>query len=76
MADMRNQTRQIKLGDLAIGGGAPVAVQSMCNTDTRDTSATLAQIGRLAEVGCEIVPLTRYIFFIQKNFHLIHIHTP
>jgi len=48
-------TRQIKLGSLAIGGGAPIAVQSMCNTDTRDTVATLAQIGRLAEIGCEIV---------------------
>ncbi len=52
---MRQQTRQINLGDLAIGGGAPVSVQSMCNTDTRDATATLGQIGRLAEAGCEIV---------------------
>ena len=43
------------IGDVKIGGGAPCAVQSMCSTDTRDTAATLAQIGRLAEVGCEIV---------------------
>lgn len=48
-------TRQLKLGNLSIGGGAPVAVQSMCNTDTRDTVATLAQIGRLVEIGCEVV---------------------
>lgn len=52
---MAVKTRQIKLGDLLIGGGAPIAVQSMCNTDTRDTLATLAQIERLSEVGCEIV---------------------
>ncbi len=40
-----------------IGGGAPVAVQSMCNTDTRDHKATLAQIERLEQAGCEIVRL-------------------
>lgn len=38
-----------------MGGGAPCSVQSMCNTDTRDVAATLAQIGGLAEAGCEIV---------------------
>jgi (E)-4-hydroxy-3-methylbut-2-enyl-diphosphate synthase len=43
------------VGDVRIGGGAPCAVQSMCSTDTRDTAATLAQIGRLADAGCEIV---------------------
>jgi (E)-4-hydroxy-3-methylbut-2-enyl-diphosphate synthase len=52
---MRRNSRQIKLGDFAIGGGAPVSVQSMCNTDTRDVSATLAQIEQLTEAGCEIV---------------------
>jgi (E)-4-hydroxy-3-methylbut-2-enyl-diphosphate synthase len=52
---MRKLTRQIKIGDVTIGGGAPCAVQSMCSTDTRDVAATLAQIGRLAHVGCEIV---------------------
>ena len=40
---------------MAIGGGAPVAVQSMTNTDTRDVAATVAQISRLAEAGCEII---------------------
>jgi (E)-4-hydroxy-3-methylbut-2-enyl-diphosphate synthase len=52
---MRKQTRQIKIGDVLIGGGAPCAVQSMCSTDTRDVAATLDQIGRLAAAGCEIV---------------------
>ena len=52
---MKNITRSITVGGVAIGGGAPVSVQSMCNTDTRDAAATLGQIGRLAEAGCEIV---------------------
>ncbi len=53
----RKKTRKIFVGDVPIGGGAPVAVQSMCNTDTRDPAATLAQIHRLAAAGCEIVRL-------------------
>ncbi|HAR45865.1 MAG: 4-hydroxy-3-methylbut-2-en-1-yl diphosphate synthase [Nitrospirae bacterium GWC2_57_13] len=53
----RRKTRQIALGAVAIGGGAPIAVQSMCNTDTRDVQATLAQISRLEQAGCEIVRL-------------------
>ncbi len=51
------KSKQIKIGNVLIGGGAPVAVQSMANTDTRDVFATLAQIKRLAEAGCEIVRL-------------------
>ncbi|HEX9020160.1 MAG TPA: flavodoxin-dependent (E)-4-hydroxy-3-methylbut-2-enyl-diphosphate synthase, partial [Nitrospirota bacterium] len=54
---MRKKTRQITLGNVTIGGGAPVAVQSMCNTDTRDAKATLGQIGRLERAGCELVRL-------------------
>jgi len=53
----RKKTRPITLGNLKIGWGSPVAVQSMCNTDTRDAGATLAQIRRLEEAGCEIVRL-------------------
>ena len=49
------KTRLIKVGGVPIGGSAPVAVQSMTNTDTRDALSTLAQIGRLAKAGCEIV---------------------
>jgi len=52
---MSRITRQIHIGSVAIGGGAPISVQSMTNTDTRDSAATLAQIRRLAEAGCEIV---------------------
>ncbi|MCL1806472.1 MAG: flavodoxin-dependent (E)-4-hydroxy-3-methylbut-2-enyl-diphosphate synthase [Oscillospiraceae bacterium] len=48
-------TRQINVGGVLIGGGAPVTVQSMCDTDTRDVEATLAQIKRLHAAGCEIV---------------------
>jgi (E)-4-hydroxy-3-methylbut-2-enyl-diphosphate synthase len=53
----RNKTRQLSLGRVKIGDDAPVAVQSMCNTDTRDQQATLAQLKRLEEAGCEIVRL-------------------
>jgi (E)-4-hydroxy-3-methylbut-2-enyl-diphosphate synthase len=53
----RRKTRQIRVGNVPVGGGAPIVVQSMCNTDTRDVGATLAQIGRLAEAGCELVRL-------------------
>ncbi|MBP5299848.1 MAG: flavodoxin-dependent (E)-4-hydroxy-3-methylbut-2-enyl-diphosphate synthase, partial [Victivallales bacterium] len=48
-------TRQIHLGKLAIGGGAPLVVQSMCNTKTSDASSTLAQIRRLAALGCQVI---------------------
>ncbi|MDO8950924.1 MAG: flavodoxin-dependent (E)-4-hydroxy-3-methylbut-2-enyl-diphosphate synthase [Actinomycetota bacterium] len=51
----RHLTRAVSVGAVVIGGGAPIAVQSMTNTDTRDPAATLAQIARLAEAGCEIV---------------------
>jgi (E)-4-hydroxy-3-methylbut-2-enyl-diphosphate synthase len=47
--------RQIKVGDVAIGGGAPVVVQSMTLTKTHDVEATTAQIAALASAGCEIV---------------------
>ena len=53
----RKNTRRIYLGKVPIGGGAPIAVQSMTNTDTRDVSATVDQIERLCEAGCEIVRL-------------------
>jgi (E)-4-hydroxy-3-methylbut-2-enyl-diphosphate synthase len=52
---MKKTTRQIRIGDVPVGGGAPCSVQSMCNTDTRDTAATIAQITALAEIGCELV---------------------
>jgi (E)-4-hydroxy-3-methylbut-2-enyl-diphosphate synthase len=53
----RRKTRQIRVGPVPVGGDAPVVVQSMCNTDTRDVQATLEQIQRLVDVGCELVRL-------------------
>ena len=51
----RRVSRRIYIGGVPIGGGAPVVVQSMTNTDTRDAAATIAQIRRLEEAGCEMV---------------------
>jgi len=51
----RKKTRQITLGSLRIGGGAPLSVQSMTKTDTRDVRATVRQIRRLEAAGCEAV---------------------
>ncbi len=51
----RRKTRQISVGSVKIGGDAPVVVQSMTTSDTRDIAATVAEILRLEEVGCEIV---------------------
>lgn len=53
----RRKTRQVRVGNVLIGGGAPIAVQSMNNTDTRDVQATLRQIHALHEAGCEITRL-------------------
>ncbi len=52
---MRRKTRQIHVGNVAIGGNAPIAVQSMTTTYTRDVESTVAQIHRLQDVGCELV---------------------
>lgn len=54
----RRKTRKIQVGDKAIGGDAPITVQSMTNTDTRDVESTVAQIRKLEEVGCEIIRCT------------------
>jgi (E)-4-hydroxy-3-methylbut-2-enyl-diphosphate synthase len=54
---VRRKTRQIKIGDVAVGGGSPIVVQSMTKTDTRDRRATLLQIRNLEKAGCEIVRL-------------------
>jgi len=51
----RKKTRQILIGNIAVGGGAPIVVQSMTKTPTTDIKATLKQIRRLAQEGCEIV---------------------
>ncbi len=51
----RKSTRQIRIGNVAIGGGAPVSVQSMTKTATRDEAATVAQILELERAGCQII---------------------
>lgn len=53
-------TKQIDVGGVPVGGGAPVSVQSMTNTDTRDAEATIRQIERLTEAGCDIVRVSVY----------------
>ncbi len=52
---IRKKTRQIAVGNVKIGGDAPIAVQSMTNTDTRDVTSTVAQIHALEDAGCEII---------------------
>ena len=51
----RRKTRQISVGSVKIGGGAPISVQSMTKTDTRDIQRTVLQIRRLQQAGCEVV---------------------
>ena len=53
-------TKQVMVGGLPLGGGNPVLVQSMTNTDTRDATATLKQIKALAEAGCDLVRVSVY----------------
>lgn len=55
MNTARELTHQVHVGDVLVGGGAPVSVQSMCTTKTSDPTSTLAQISQLMEAGCEII---------------------
>ena len=55
MSIQRRISRKIRIGTVEVGGDAPVSIQSMTNTDTRDVAATLDQINRLARLGCEII---------------------
>ncbi len=52
---IRRKTREINIGGVRIGGSNPIAIQSMCNTDTRDINATVEQIKSLEKAGCEII---------------------
>ena len=54
----REQTKKIKIGNIWVGGGAPIAIQSMTNTKTDDVKATVEQIHALEEAGCEIIRCT------------------
>ena len=70
-------TKQIMVGGLPVGGGAPVSIQSMCNTKTHDVSATVDQIHRLEAAGCEIIRVAvpdmaaaRAIGAIKSRIHI------
>ncbi|WP_316198055.1 flavodoxin-dependent (E)-4-hydroxy-3-methylbut-2-enyl-diphosphate synthase [Bradyrhizobium sp. SZCCHNS2002] len=54
----RHQTTQVMIGNVAVGGGAPIVVQSMTNTDTADVESTVAQVAALARAGSEMVRIT------------------
>jgi (E)-4-hydroxy-3-methylbut-2-enyl-diphosphate synthase len=72
----RRKSRQIKVGTVAIGGDAPVAVQSMTNTDTRDIHSTREQIQALAAAGCELVRLAVIDEQAAKALHSIKVDCP
>ena len=55
---IRHRTRTTLVGGIAIGGGSPIVVQSMTNTDTADVAATVAQVKALADAGSELVRIT------------------
>lgn len=57
---LRKPTRAVRFGNVTLGNGAPISVQSMCNTDTRDVGATTAQILALEQAGCDIVRVSVY----------------
>ena len=67
----RKITRQIQVGKIKIGGGAPVSVQSMTNTKTTDTESTVKQILKLQDAGCDIVRLAVPTMDAAKNLHNI-----
>ena len=73
----RRVSRQINIGGVAIGGGVPIVVQSMTNTDTRDVRSTIEQIKELEEVDCELARVAvpdaeaaRAITDIKKGIHI------
>ncbi len=69
-------TRRVYAGNVAIGGGARVSIQSMTNTDTRDREATLGQIRLLAGAGCEIVRVSVYDEACADNMHYLVDNSP
>ena len=71
----RKTVRQIHIGPIAIGGEAPISVQSMTNTKTQDTVATVRQIEALASAGCDIVRLAVPDKAAAKNIGTIKAHT-
>ena len=55
MPILRRKSREIRVGNVPVGGSAPVSIQSMTDTPTGDPESTLAQIGRLTRLGCDII---------------------
>ena len=74
----RDYTKPVRIGDITIGGGNPIAIQSMTNTRTEDAAATIAQIHRLENAGCQIVRCTVPTEEAAKAFREIkqQIHIP
>lgn len=64
----RDHTKVVKIGNRVIGGGNPILIQSMTNTPTEDVAATVAQIHRLEEVGCEIIRSPYRRWKLRKRF--------
>ena len=67
MSYKRRKTRTVRVGNLNIGGDSPISVQSMTTTDTRDAKATISQIHRLEEVGCDLVRVAVVDMDAAKN---------
>lgn len=72
----RIKTRPVHLGEVTIGGGAPVVVQSMTSTDTADATATLNQVRALADTGCDIVRVSVPSRAALKSFRTICAESP
>ena len=79
----RHETKQVRVGNLAIGGNAPIRVQSMTNTDTADIEATVSQIAALAQSGSELVRITvdrkeaaRAVPFIKERLDTLGVDVP
>ena len=71
LAYNRRKTREVMVGNVGIGGGNPVRVQSMITSDTRDTPACVAEVLQLAEAGCEIVRITAQTKIYAANLENI-----
>src|SRR5688572_26637555 len=67
----RFETREVKVGDVGIGGNNPIRLQSMTTTDTMDTAATVAQSIRMIKAGCELVRITAPSINEAKNLAVI-----
>jgi (E)-4-hydroxy-3-methylbut-2-enyl-diphosphate synthase len=79
----RHKTVSVKVGDITVGGSAPVVVQSMTNTDTADAASTVAQVAALAQAGSELVRITvnteeaaAQVAFIRAELDAMGCHVP